>query len=244
MKTIVLTLFMLPLLLCSEKNNIKSHTNALDNPVILELFTSQGCSSCPPADKLLNEVKGKNVIALSYHVDYWNYIGWKDPFSKEKYSNKQRRYALKFNSSSIYTPQIVVNGKEHFVGSKASVLKQKVAKYSKVTSEQRISIKNVTKSENHIDFNYDITGDISNKNIRIVLVIDERKTSVKRGENRNKELVNSNIVVNEQIFKLDNESGKGKIEIPEIVNSNDKLSLVMIIENNDLDILTATQKAV
>ena len=98
--------------------------------VVLELFTSQGCSSCPPADALLNEVKYKysnnQVIALSYHVDYWNYIGWKDPFSKKEFSDKQRAYSSKFYSNSIYTPQIVVNGKEHFVGSKTAYYEFKI----------------------------------------------------------------------------------------------------------------------
>ncbi|WP_179345145.1 DUF1223 domain-containing protein [Winogradskyella ursingii] len=244
MKSILLTLFMVPLLLCSDKTDTINNEIKNESPVVLELFTSQGCSSCPPADELLNEVKSNKVIALSYHVDYWNYIGWKDPFSKEKYSNKQRRYASKFNSSSIYTPQIVVNGKEHFVGSNESILKNKISEYSKKTSKNYITISEVSKSNNKIDFKYGTEGNLQDQNLRIVLVINQRTTSVKRGENRNRELVNSNIVVNEQLFNLKSNSMNGSILIPEMVRPEDELSLILIVENDKLDILTATQKAV
>ena len=239
MKSIVLTLFIIPLLLTY---NIKK---GIDDGaiVVLELFTSQGCSSCPPADELLNEVKSDNVIALSYHVDYWNYIGWKDPFSKSEYSDKQRKYGSKFNSSTIYTPQLVINGKEHFVGSNKKLLKQKILQYEKIKPMASISVSNAFISEDQVRFDYNFEGDIYDKNIRIILVINERKTSVKRGENRNKELVNNNVVVNELQFKFEKNSGSGSILIPEIVTSKDNLSLVLIIENTNLDITTASYTA-
>ena len=101
-----------------------------DAVVVLELFTSQGCSSCPSADVLLekvsNEFANKNVYTLSYHVDYWNYIGWTDPFSKKEFTQKQRDYAQKFRDNQIYTPAVVVNGKEHFVGSDRSKMYAKI----------------------------------------------------------------------------------------------------------------------
>ena len=80
-----------------------------DSPVVVELFTSQGCSSCPPADKMLHALaKRDDVIALALHVDYWDYIGWKDQFAQAKFTKRQRNYAALGNRRSIYTPQMIV----------------------------------------------------------------------------------------------------------------------------------------
>jgi hypothetical protein len=92
--------------------------------VVVELFTSEGCSSCPPADTLLKElsetqpVGGAQVVALEEHVDYWNQLGWADPFSSNQYSLRQSDYAASFKNSGVYTPQMVVDGSKEFVGSR------------------------------------------------------------------------------------------------------------------------------
>lgn len=91
-------------------------------PVIVELFTSEGCSSCPPADEVLRRletqpVPGAEVIALGFHVDYWDYLGWRDRFSDAGFTARQTAYGHAFHQSSIYTPEMVVDGRSGFVGS-------------------------------------------------------------------------------------------------------------------------------
>ncbi|MEM6482065.1 MAG: DUF1223 domain-containing protein [Pseudomonadota bacterium] len=93
--------------------------NAGDRPVVIELFTSQGCSSCPPADAFLHELAERDdVIALALHVDYWDYIGWKDSFADPKFTQRQRAYAKADGRRMVYTPQMVINGTSHVVGNR------------------------------------------------------------------------------------------------------------------------------
>ena len=103
-------------------------------PVLVELFTSEGCSSCPPADALLSRlektqpVEGAEVIALAQHVDYWNYLGWRDPFSYAEAGARQREYARAFGRDGVYTPQMVIDGRAEFPGGNQSLAFESIAK--------------------------------------------------------------------------------------------------------------------
>jgi hypothetical protein len=107
-------------------------------PVVVELFTSEGCESCPPADVLLQQlastqpVSGAQIIPLSLHVDYWDQLGWKDRFSSAALTRRQRAYGTRFNLADVYTPQMVVDGRSEFVGSDAAAARKAVAKAASV----------------------------------------------------------------------------------------------------------------
>jgi hypothetical protein len=108
---------------------------------VIELFTSQGCSSCPPADALLTWLSGEpGVIPLSFHVDYWNYIGWTDPFSSADWSARQRSYARVSRAAQVYTPQAVVNGETQFVGSNERTARAEIRKALDRPADVRVGL--------------------------------------------------------------------------------------------------------
>ncbi len=212
--------------------------------VVLELFTSQGCSSCPAADRLLKEVKQlhpKNVFTLSYHVDYWNYIGWKDPFSKKIYSNRQSNYNKKLGYRGNYTPEIVVNGKTHFTGSNRAKMNEAITSFKGMKVENSARIIKFEQKDNSVVAGFEIEGNIDNKKLRAVLVLDERTTEVKRGENRNRTIRNANIVVAENELRLTNAKGEIEVELPTLLQKNEDVALILLVSNTDLDITAAVK---
>jgi hypothetical protein len=101
---------------------------AVTRPVIVELFTSQGCSSCPPADAYFKTLKEQpDVLALSYHVDYWDYLGWRDTLGSSEFSQRQYDYAKSRGDKNVYTPQMIINGGKHFVGSQRDQVSSAIA---------------------------------------------------------------------------------------------------------------------
>lgn len=164
---------------------------------VIELFSSQGCSSCPPADALLSRTlakRGQNVIGLSFHVDYWDRLGWKDPFSDNKFSERQQNYARKMNLNSCYTPQMVVNGIKEFVGS--DELKLNSALNKVLAEKQKLAFKNttITTSGSQPVLHYQLQGDSKNAYLRVAVISLKKVTSVERGENAGATLVNEHVV--------------------------------------------------
>lgn len=173
-------------------------------PVLVELFTSEGCSSCPPADELLAQlertqpVAGAEIIALSEHVDYWNRLGWADPYSSSEFSARQNDYAKAFDTDDIYTPQMIVDGRVQFVGSNQSRAREAIAEAARAAKTAvQVSLRNTT--ANSVDFAVRVaemrnawSGDSS----EVFLAITESGLSshVSRGENAGRRLNHTAVV--------------------------------------------------
>ena len=139
--------------------SIKKYNGDNKGFAVVELFTSEGCSSCPPADELVarieKESKDKPVYILAYHVDYWNRLGWKDQFSSADFSKRQNEYANYLHLESVYTPQIVVNGKKEFVGSEEGTLRNVIkAGSAKSTAAAGLNLSVINIGQNKANINY------------------------------------------------------------------------------------------
>ena len=207
---------------------------------VVELFTSQGCSSCPPADELVGELAEKHnddVLALAYHVDYWNYIGWEDPYSKAAFTDYQRQYASVMRSRRVYTPQMVINGRHDVVGSRRNSVLSKIVKNQHDTVKMDAKLSNASDAKQST---LSIAGSdfLAGADIILVTYIPSRTTKVKRGENSGRTLVDTNIV--ESTKKLGSFSGDAStltIDTPEA----DRLAAVILRDPRNLNILAASK---
>ena len=167
---------------------------ATSRPVIVELFTSQGCSSCPLADAFLQTLLDKpGIIPLSYHVDYWDYLGWRDTLGSADYSQRQYDYATSRGDMKVYTPQTVINGREHFVGSDRSTVAGGIAAAGLEANADWVDIR---MSENATDVMIEIGSDKTHKYATLWLMAYAPSVSVeiKKGENAGSTITYSNVV--------------------------------------------------
>ena len=176
-----------------------------DGFALIELFTSEGCSSCPPADEALEEIQkkynDKDVLVLSYHVDYWNKLGWNDIFSDASFTQRQEYYSNIFRLNNIYTPQVVVNGKKQFLGSDKSKLISSIDEQLNEKSAVSIKLNVVQNTVGKIDVHYSAEGTDAKKEQAIIVLIQKMATNeIKNGENTGRILHHINIVRN--IFYL------------------------------------------
>lgn len=174
-------------------------------PVIVELFTSEGCSSCPPADSLLNRLErtqpipGARIIALEEHVDYWNQLGWVDPFSSPQYRARQNDYALAYHADNVYTPQMVVNGQAVFIGDDSSRAYQEIGAAAQAQSTQvDLRADPNARDPQLVDLSVRVTNaktaKLRDANVYLAITESELTSSVSRGENSGRLLRHSSVV--------------------------------------------------
>ncbi len=177
-----------------------------DQPVVVELFTSQGCSSCPPADRILGELAERDdVIALAMHVDYWDYLGWKDAFADPSNTKRQRAYARAAGERSIYTPQMVIGGKDHVIGSKPMKISNLLRKHAR--KEAAVDVK-LSKSGNQITVRATPNGPIrGGALVQLVTYLPKSTVDIRRGENAGRKITYHNIVQDVVVLGKWNGSG-------------------------------------
>ncbi len=223
-----------------QNRSIKS---GFKHVAVLELFTSQGCSSCPSADRLLDTYSSnENVITLSFHVDYWNRLGWKDPYSSAEYTQRQYKYATVL-SSSVYTPQLVVNGQNEMVGSDAKKIENTLKKVWSQNTGSEISIDAVNVENGKAIINFTLNGNTENSQLNMALVEKKTVTAIRAGENSGVTLRGTNVVRN---FKTVSNPDAGKntnsIEIPAGIDQKN-MAVVLYVQEGNNKITAADQEA-
>ncbi len=172
----------------------KPAVSAASRPVVMELFTSQGCSSCPPADAYLEKLKGRpGLITLSYHVDYWDYLGWRDTLGSAECSQRQYDYAASRGDRNVYTPQTIVNGLDHYVGSQRSAVDEGI---DKARSNSATEWVDVAMTDNETDVMINISAHAAHKNATLWLMAyaPEISVEIRKGENAGSTVAYHNVV--------------------------------------------------
>lgn len=165
---------------------------AATRPVLLELFTSQGCSSCPPADALLRELAARpEVLALGFHVDYWDYLGWADPFASPQFTARQHRYAQQ-QSWQVYTPQLVIDGQQALVGSRRAAAEDGIGA---ARQSQRTAAASIVRDGAAVRFDVGkVDDETAAGEVWLISFDAERSTAIARGENAGRRIVYPNVV--------------------------------------------------
>jgi hypothetical protein len=186
-------------LLCLVSVKLKSATTATTTPIVVELFTSEGCSDCPPADAFLRlldstqPVAGAQLIVLEEHVDYWDDLGWRDPFSSHSFTVRQEEYVRRMRLASAYTPQMVVDGAYQFVGSdRRSALKAFESDRSTPKVSMRITSNHIANGELVVHVDSDAAP--ATAEVLMAIAAERAGTHVQRGENGGRDLEHVAIV--------------------------------------------------
>lgn len=224
--------------------------SAADGVAVVELFTSEGCSSCPSADRLLSTVvaetaeDGRPIFPIAYHVDYWNGLGWSDRFAHPAWTDLQRAYAQHLGEARIYTPQMVVNGRRTFVGSDAAALRRALNEELARATPLKLGLDLDHDPEHRIvTVSLSLEGDVSGVLIRFFVVERGLVTQVSGGENRGRELHHDNVVRAARAAVPDSRRVRTELELPADL-ARDRATVIAYAQNvESLEIVGATAAA-
>ena len=204
--------------------------SAQSHPVVVELFTSQGCSSCPPADKLLHDLaKRDDVIALALHVDYWDYIGWKDEFASPANTERQKAYAVVAQRRSVYTPQMIINGTDSVVGARGMELADHITNHAAQPKQVDLTL---NRSGDALNIQAELSKDMAEAAMIVQLVrfTPERSVNITRGENAGHHMTYANVVSDWDIIAEWN--GRDPLEMNTQISGDDPVAVLIQYANH------------
>jgi len=211
---------------------------AAENAVVVELYTSQGCSSCPPADQMLAELSDRDdIIALALHVDYWDYIGWKDEFADPAHTVRQRGYSRAAGKRSIYTPQMIVGGVDHVVGANPMQLLDAIEKHRSVKNPAAVTL---GRDGERVSVSIRASGPMPAEGVvvQVATVTPSATVSIGRGENAGRTFEYHNIV--RKLVEIGKWDGRGtyraSVKVPDGVRV-----VVLVQQSTSGPILGAAQ---
>lgn len=214
------SLFAVPLLIAATVGHTAEPVRGF---AVVELFTSEGCSSCPPADKVFAELarrgrQGEPIYCLGFHVDYWDKLGWKDEFADNTFTQRQLGYMHKLKVDDVYTPQTIVNGTQQFVGSRKAEVDEAVRNGLQTAASARLRLTpDLADDGKSLKLKYAATGDTKPLFLNLALTQDSAENDVQAGENKDRKLQHAAVVRRFQVVHEDGELPRGNwdVELPD-----------------------------
>lgn len=209
--------------------------SALPPFAVVELFTSEGCNACPPADELLEKIQAEadknkqSVYTIAYHVDYWNKLGWKDPYSKLQFTYLQQNYISALNDDNMYTPYMIVNGQTAFNGTNENKANHAIDVALKTTPTFNISIKKDSIINDTLYISYQSNVASADVSIKVLLLESDLKSVVTAGENKGKTFLHNNVCRAYQSKTMSNKTGQVKIAIKNLI-LNKNLKMIAFVQ--------------
>jgi len=227
---------------------MKKEANSTTPFAVVELFTSEGCSSCPPADVFLRELTQLahqdqiRLFTLSFHVDYWNYLGWKDPFSAVQFSQRQKDYAQTLKSTSVYTPQMIINGTHAFGGYNRDMAQKHIDNAFKMPSEVSVDFRIFERTDQELNIKFTVSPMPEDGLLNIALVERDLSSQVTKGENAGQLLKHDNVVRFFSSIRLVDHQGQVRVTLPPDLNPKESSVVIYVQDIKTMRILGAEKK--
>ena len=216
--------------------------------VVVELFTSEGCSSCPSADRVMTQIVDQQakskapVYGLVFHVDYWDRLGWPDRFASRRHTERQQLYARVLENDRVYTPQMIVNGRTEFVGSNAKLADRAIGQSREAAAKVAVQASLQRLGDGKVRVHYDLDQVVAGAVVNVAIVETDLTTNVRRGENSGETLRHANAVrAWETVDPKSKRDGDVELTVPKDLRADHSRAIVYVQSRETMEILGANQ---